>query len=471
MTEPVDRAKLIYFLTEYFSDEEIIMLCLVEFPAVYNDFGSGQRKSQKIADLVAYCYRQGEVERLLAVLQRERPLPYPTHFGPATPRPATPPPAPKVRNPRQVFISHAHQDAELAQRLAADLRARGWPVWMAPDSIQTGEQWVEAVNRGLEESGVLLLLISHAAVNSAWVRRETNVAIELEHQGEIQFYPLEVQPCDLPPLWRGYQRTPFGGRYEAALDKLLARLDGRALPSPAASLLPPEPKLELTQTSDFSKKSDVFVVQFAIHPITGKEMVRIRAGEFLYGENKETHYLDEYWIDKTPVTNAEYARFVATTGHKTPEHWQGNTPPHELADHPVVYVSWHDAEAYAKWAGCQLPTEEQWEKAARGTDGRSYPWGNTRLLSYSNILDNHINETTPVRMFSPGGDSPYGCVDMSGNVWEWTVTKTGGGRVIRGGSWSTFQLEARVFERSDYYMSFKSGDYGFRVVAVSFPGS
>ncbi len=138
MTEPVDRAKLVYFLTDYFSDEEIIMLCLVEFPTVHNDFGSGQRKSQKIADLVAYCYRQGEVERLLAVLQRERPLPFPTHFGPAAPRPATRPPVPKVRNPRQVFISHAHQDADLAQRLAADLRARGWPVWIAPDSIQPG---------------------------------------------------------------------------------------------------------------------------------------------------------------------------------------------------------------------------------------------------------------------------------------------------------------------------------------------
>lgn len=162
MTEPVDRAKLVYFLTDYFSDEEIIMLCLVEFPTVHNDFGSGQRKSHKIADLVAYCYRQGEVERLLAVLQRERPLPFPTHFGPAAPRPATRPPVPKVRNPRQVFISHAHQDADLAQR------------------------------------------------------RETNVAIELEQAGKIQFYPLEVQPCDLPPLWRGYQRTPFGGQYEAA---------------------------------------------------------------------------------------------------------------------------------------------------------------------------------------------------------------------------------------------------------------
>lgn len=465
MTEPVDRAKLVYFLTEYFSDEEIIMLCLVEFPAVYNDFGSGQRKSQKIADLVAYCDRQGEMGKLLAALQRERPLPFPTHFGPAPTRPATSPPAPKVRNPRQVFISHAHQDGDLAQRLAADLRARGWPVWIAPDSIQPGEQWVEAVNRGLEESGVLLLLISPAAVNSAWVRRETNVAIELEHHGEIQFYPLEVQPCDLPPLWRGYQRTPFGGRYEAALERLLARLDGRALPSPAATLLPPEP----TKTSDFSKKSEVsssrqpvrltnseIKTEIRIHPITGKEMVRIPAGAFLYGENKETRYLDEYWIDKTPVTNAEYGRFVGATNFNPPQH---------LADHPVVYVSWHDAQAYAKWAGCELPTVEQWEKAARGTDGRTYPWGNDWRENHCNTYESGINDTSAVGRFSPHGDSPYGCVDMNGNVWEWT-----GGRAVRGGSYSNDQHGGVSLQRA-YPSHYRLSDLGFRVVAPVLSGS
>jgi hypothetical protein len=459
MTDPVDRAKLVYFLTEYFSDEEIIMLCLVEFPAVHNDFGSGQRKSQKIADLVAYCDRQGEMEKLLTALQRERPLPFPTHFGPATPRPIPPPFAPKTRNPRQLFISHAHQDAELAQRLATDLRAQGWPVWIAPDSIQPGEQWVEAINRGLEESGVLLLLISPAAVSSAWVRRETNVAIELEHNGKMAFYPLEVQPCDLPPLWRGYQRTPFGGRYEAALARLLARLHGRALPSPAATLLPPEPKPVRLTNSEIK-------TEIRIHPITGKEMVRIPAGAFLYGKKKEGRYLDEYWIDKTPVTNAEYGRFVTATSHQPPQHWNGNTPPKELADHPVVNVFWHDAQAYAAWAGCQLPTEEQWEKAARGTDGRTYPWGNDWRRAHCNTIESRINGTSTVGRFSPQGDSPYGCVDMSGNVWEWAD-----GRAQRGGSWLHDLNLACVAARNVNFPNYRNRDVGFRVVAPVLSGS
>jgi len=107
----------------------------------------------------------------------------------------------------------------------------------------------------------------------------------------------------------------------------------------------------------------------------GKEMVRVPAGPFLYGEDRREVELPEFWIDRTPVTNAEYARFVAATGRKPPQHWQGQTPPERIADHPVVHVSWRDAVAYAGWAGKRLPTEEEWEKAARSIDGREYPWG------------------------------------------------------------------------------------------------
>ncbi len=107
-------------------------------------------------------------------------------------------------------------------------------------------------------------------------------------------------------------------------------------------------------------------------------MVCIPAGEFLYGDKKEKRELSEFWIDKTPVTNGEYAQFVIATGREPPEHWKGKTPPEDIADHPVIYVSWHDAVAYAGWAGKRLPTEEEWEKAVRVPVGKSTP-GETRI--------------------------------------------------------------------------------------------
>ena len=105
-------------------------------------------------------------------------------------------------------------------------------------------------------------------------------------------------------------------------------------------------------------------------------------------------------------------------------------------DHPVLQVSWHDAVAYAEWAGKRLPTEEEWEKAARGTDGRKYPWGDEEPTRDLCNFGKNEGGTTPVGKYSPQGDSPYGCVDMAGNVWEWTGSDFDAERkVLRGGSW------------------------------------
>ena len=207
---------------------------------------------------------------------------------------------------------------------------------------------------------------------------------------------------------------------------------------------------------------DVFV-----HPETGKEMVRVPAGDFLFGEDKEKITLDEYWIDRTPVTNAEYSRFVAAVAHEPPRHWQGQTPPSQIADHPLGYVSWHYAKAYADWAGLRVPTEQEWEKAARGTDGRVYPWGNEWRDNHCNTRESGIGATTPVGRFSPQGDSPYGCVDMAGNVWEWTDSPYDGAkdwRVVRGGSWDSSQLGARVAYRFRARPFGRYGYVGFRTV-------
>jgi len=203
------------------------------------------------------------------------------------------------------------------------------------------------------------------------------------------------------------------------------------------------------------------------NPRDGKEMVRVPAGKFLCGDGKEEVELPEFWIGRAPVTNGEYARFVAETGREPPHHWKGKMPPKKIADHPVVNVSWDDATAYAKWAGGRLPSEEEWEKAARGTDGREYPWGEW-TEGCCNSQEAGIGRTTPVGQYSPQGDSPYGCVDMAGNVWEWTASEhEQGGRVTRGGSFGDDRDYARC--------TFRDGDDpdcgwdldGFRMCVVA----
>jgi formylglycine-generating enzyme required for sulfatase activity len=215
--------------------------------------------------------------------------------------------------------------------------------------------------------------------------------------------------------------------------------------------------------------------------VDGKEMVLVPGGEFLFGEDKIKWYLPPFWIDKTPVTQAEYKRFLdANPEHRVPHRTEGWAKPYNWektrrmypsgkAAHPVVLVSWHDAVAYAAWSGKQLPTEHEWEKAARGTDGRQYPWGDEWRDKHANTRETGIGDTSPVGQFSPQGDSPYGCVDMSGNVLEWTSTPHDAESYrLRGGSFDYYQYFARV---AFVFRSAPRGshvDIGFRVCAPSF---
>ncbi len=224
-----------------------------------------------------------------------------------------------------------------------------------------------------------------------------------------------------------------------------------------------------------------------VNPQDGKDMVRVPAGEFLYGDEKEKRELREFWIDKTPVTKREFSCFVEATGYQTAAEERGSgwvwtriewketkgtdwrhpggpkTTIEALMDHPVVQISWHDAVAYAEWAGKRLPSEEEWEKAARGTDGWEYPWGDEEPAAELCNFGGNEGGTTSVGKYSPQGDSPYGCVDMAGNVWEWTASDhESGGKVLRGGSW--FDV-ANIALSANRYWILPDGRYynnGFR---------
>src|SRR5262249_24950691 len=158
-------------------------------------------------------------------------------------------------------------------------------------------------------------------------------------------------------------------------------------------------------------------------------MVYVPGGQFEMGRSNGDEYerpahiviVEPFFIDRTEVTNEQYQRFVTETGHRAPTHWQnGKFTPGE-AKLPVFNVSWYDANAYARWAGKRLPTEAEWEFAARGADGRLYPWGNAWNASVSNAGHANGGRLVEVGHF-PAGTSPFGALDMCGNVWEWTAS-------------------------------------------------
>ncbi len=206
----------------------------------------------------------------------------------------------------------------------------------------------------------------------------------------------------------------------------------------------------------------------------GVIMVYIPAGEFTMGANdgydfeKPEHkvYLGAYWIGKYEVTFEQYDKYCDETGKEKPsdEGWG-------RGKRPVINVSWEDATAYCDWlnkktgAKFTLPTEAHWEKAARGTDGRKYPWGNTKDKSKCNSLESGLKMTSPVGN-KPAGKSPYGCFDMAGNVCEWCsdlYSKIGSDRVLRGGSWDSIALFCRASYRRGYPPASRWNVAGFRL--------
>ena len=236
-----------------------------------------------------------------------------------------------------------------------------------------------------------------------------------------------------------------------------------------------------------------------------KNMVKVPAGKFnflvdyrwregltldsLLMDDAGVHYrksktvtLPSLLIDKTEVTNEQYKQFLDDSGYK-PEwprnflkHWKNGNYPKGKTNHPVVWVSIEDAKAYAKWAGKRLPTEEEWQKAAQGDDGRDWPWGNIYDPGKANM---DSDDTKPVGSF-PEGASPYGCLDLSGNVWEWTNSVQTDGYHnfcwIRGGSYY-FAIGSRWymqggpianFQRAKFWMMTpalnRSSSIGFRCV-------
>ncbi len=234
----------------------------------------------------------------------------------------------------------------------------------------------------------------------------------------------------------------------------------------------------------------------------GAPMVYIPAGTFPMGvpkaardggvDERPNHdvYVDAFYMDKYEVTNGRYLQFVTETGHRTPQHpsdpskglWKGNMMPESVTDLPVINVDWSDADTYCQWAGKRLPTEAEWEKAAKGPNDWRFPWGDVEpTMEHANFNQVWRGEATLVQVgIYEKGKSPYGVYDVAGNVWEWVADwydpeyyqkspernpqgpETGTHKSVRSSGWQGETPQVRIFTRIKSLPTDRNHSTGFR---------
>jgi formylglycine-generating enzyme required for sulfatase activity len=362
--------------------------------------------------------------------------------------------------PNHIFISYAREDQPYARGLADHLRQRDFDVWM-DDRIDFGDRWWQTIIQALRASAALVVVMTPQSEKSEWVHREVLLALD-DHK---PVFPLLLR----------------GERFPLLIDRQYADVTG--------GQMPPEDFYDRLRQA-------LIAVRLRLEP----EMVLIPAGEFLMGSDlrvdahardreqpQHTLYLPNFYLAKTPITNAQYGAFVQATFRKPPEHWPDGKVPEGRGNHPIVFVSWHDAVSYCRWLSevtgesFRLPSEAEWEKGARGTDGRIYPWGNQWDRERCNSYEGGIGDTTPAGSY-PQGASPYGVLDVAGNAWDWTRSlhrgypydpedgredpDANGQRVLRGGAFCDEAWRIRSAYRVRDVPDHRYKGYSFRVVSA-----
>jgi formylglycine-generating enzyme required for sulfatase activity len=407
-------------------------------------------------------------------------------------------------NELRIFLCHASEDKPRVAELYHKLKAAGYHPWLDKEDLLPGQDWRREIEKIIRDryNIVVVCLSCNSVTKRGVVQQEIKWALDVLDQtpeGTIYLIPARLEPCDVPDRlsqvhWVNLFEPDGFEKLKQALDFELGKRQPLGQPLPAAQARIAQPAV-LERRQPFEP-----------------EMVLIPAGEFLMGSdpNKDKDAYDDeqprhrmllpdYYMAKTPVTNAQYLAFVQATRYGVPEHWKGNKPPKGKEDHPVVYVSWGDAMAYCKWLAhvtskaYRLPSEAEWEKAARGADGRIYPWGDEWDAKLCNAEESAKHGTTPVGAY-PRGACPYGLLDMAGNVHEWTTSlawaqrPTSGTpqfgypydpedgrenleagnytvRVVRGGSFDRDHSDARCASRFWYNANWIEFNCGFRPAA------
>jgi formylglycine-generating enzyme required for sulfatase activity len=340
-------------------------------------------------------------------------------------------------------------------------------MWMARDE-ERGRTLITSDDKRLFMQSLALEMLRREGLNIHYSRLPERVRVHfnLKKADEIDYFEHDIRTCS-------FLNRDEDGNYQFAHKSFMEFFVAQWL---APRLLDGSaPEMLITEEIRGFVAGLLAEANWPSLPPAGVEvppwMVWVPPGPFVLGGElglplQVAHIEEGFLVSRTPVTNAEYASFVEATGHQPPEHWGGKTPPDRLRDHPVVCVSWQESVAYAEWAGVRLLTEEEWEKAARGIDGRIYPWGDPFDPARCNTRESGHDTTTPVGRYSPGGDSPVGIADMAGNVWEWTASEwepESEYRVLRGGGFSDLGEGARTPCRGGKDQSRRSWSYGIRV--------
>ncbi len=419
--------------------------------------------------------------------------------------------------PKRVFISYKREKSgdhnQRVYDLADTLRGHGIDAWIDEYDLHHSYTWEEWMEREIKNADFVLVICSQAYFE--YVERTASAGGGQGVLHEMRLIRSELYespgvnpkflPVLLPTCVNSHIPTPLRGfsyyqmeRYElidAGYERLLRRITQQKieprklgsvpnLSSPhAAPVNTPAPTLGSVPNLPPPPKPTT-------NPKDGAELIYIPAGKFLMGDDdqsdnpRQTVELTDYTIYKNVVTVEQYAAYCKEEGKDMPSPPDFN-PKWSKRDHPIVNVNWHESRAYAQWAGGDLPSEAQWERAARGTDGRKYPWEgewDASKLWCSKKDWGDSGGTTAVGRY---GVSPEGCTDMAGNVWQWCLDGYNAGywnsassqvvnpvnvtvkdvRVLRGGSWYSdtpdyFRCACRLRLTPD------SGDYGggFRVV-------
>jgi formylglycine-generating enzyme required for sulfatase activity len=381
-----------------------------------------------------------------------------------------------------IFLCHASGDKPAVRGLYRRLKADGFAPWLDEEDLLPGQDWQREIPKAVHAADVVIVCLSRGSINKAgYVQKEIKFALDVadeKPEGAIFLIPLKLEECEVPERlarWQWVNHFDANG-YSRLLQSLRARARSWGL----------------TIASITSTQIDNYFI------IDGMEFVRVPAGKFLMGSTANNELASDserlqhtveigydYWIARYPVTNEQFAQFVATTnGEFSQGLWQTK------ADHPVVDVSWLDAMSYCEWLNntwrdklkdlmVRLPTEAEWEKAARGEYGNEWPWGNDFDRTKCNSREGGKGGTTPVGAYSLPGGSPYGTADMVGNVWEWChsiykpypyqandgrESEAGFARVLRGGSWDNRRNRVRCAYRGSAHAVSRFDDYGFRVV-------
>jgi formylglycine-generating enzyme required for sulfatase activity len=387
----------------------------------------------------------------------------------------------------RVFLCHASQDKPVVRDLYRQIASEAWiKPWMDDEDILPGQDWNLEIEEAVAFADIVIVCLSRAAVaKEGYVQKEIRYAVNKakeKPEGTIFIIPVRLDDCEVPSSLRSWQWISYfdDGGYSRLLRSFRARAS----------------QLGIIAFSGLSGQ------------LGGLEFVKIPTGKFILGSLDDNRYADnderpqqifhipyDYLISRYEITNVqfvEYLKLAKTKSGSTAKRWR------TIPDLPVVNVTWYEAVKFCNWMSesyqhderpeyvFRLPTEAEWEKAARGVDGREWPWGNE--FSASDEIEAmrcncdycKIGKPLPVDAYVPQGDSPYQVSDMVGNVWEWTHSllkpypydpkdgrenpKTPGERIIRGGSYEKTISSVRSACRSRLNPAFKLPSVGFRVV-------